>query len=114
MIDKSLTITIYRGDSYSIPFTLTDKTTGQPIPLAGAVLTLTVDERSDPTDISTQLFQLNGELSDTPEDGKVLFTPSIINTARIGQFYYDVQLAQGGTIRTILKSKFIIDQDITK
>lgn len=114
MSSSRAAITMYRGDSYPIRFTLTDSTTGQPLNLDGATLTLTVDERNDPADETTQMFQLSGTLSATPADGTVSFTPTSANTATVGQYWYDVQLAQGGTVRTVIKNRFTITQDITK
>ena len=107
-------ITIFRGDSYPIRFTLTDSTTGQPLNLDGATLTLTVDTLVDPPDDTTKIFSLTGTLSATPADGPVSFTPTSANTATVGVYWYDVQLAQGGTVRTVVKQRFTITQDITK
>lgn len=108
-------ISMYRGDSYPINFTLTDSGSGAPINLTGCLLTLTVDTLSDPPDDSTQLFQLSGVVDADPESGRVAFTPTSGNTADTGAYYYDVQLTDAdGNIRTVVKSSFTIAMDITK
>lgn len=114
MSSNSAAITFFRGDSYPILVTLRDKSTGQPLNLTGATLILTVDTLVDPPDATTKIFALTGTLSATPADGTVSFTPTSANTATVGQYWYDVQLAQGGTVRTVVKNRFTITQDITK
>ena len=49
-------IAMYRGDSYPIPVTLKDSSTGAAIDLTGCSLIMTVDERENPTDDTTKLF----------------------------------------------------------
>ena len=114
MSSSRAAITIFRGDSYPIRFTLTDKSTGAALNLTGSTLTITVDTLVDPPDATTKIFALTGALSATPADGKVSFTPTIANTSTVGQYWYDVQLAHGGTVRTVIKNRFTITQDITK
>lgn len=114
MSSSRLAITVYRGDSYPKRFTLTDSATGAPLDLTGATLTMTVDALVDPPDDTTKIFALTGTLSATPADGTVSFTPTSANTATVGVYWYDVQLVQGGTVRTVIKNRFTITQDITK
>ena len=114
MATDANTISMYRGDSYPIQFTLRDKATGMALDLTGATLLLTVATLKDPPDNTTKLFDISGVLSATPMDGTVTFTPTEVNTSITGKFYYDVEMTQVGTVRTVLKSIFIIAMDITK
>ena len=108
-------ITIYRGDSYPITFTIKNKETGAAIDLAGSTLKLTVDRKQNPGDNTTKLFECVGVLDVTvPATGKVSFTPTSLNTAAAGTFYYDVQRTAGSQVRTLVKDSFIIQQDISK
>ena len=108
-------ITMYRGDSYPITFTIRDRGTGSVVDLAGSSLKMTVDRKSNPSGEGTKLFSCNGVLDTTqPPTGKVTFTPTSSNTSTAGIFYYDIQMTKGTTVRTIEKDTFTISQDITK
>jgi archaellin len=108
-------ISMYRGDSYPITFTLTDSATGSPIDLTGATLIMSVDTMADPPDDTTLQFEIDGVIDAAPETGKVSFTPTSTDTATVGLFYYDVQLTDAdGNIRTVAKNTFTITMDITK
>lgn len=108
------TISMYRGDSYPITFTLKDSS-GAPIDLTGCSLVMTVDERETPTDATTKLFEVAGVLADDPMTGVVRFTPTALNTATVGAYFYDVQLTDAdGNVRTVAKNTFTVVQDITK
>ena len=107
-------IVVFRGDSYPIIFTLKDKVTGLPLDLTGSTFKLTVDTLKDPPDNTTKVFEVAGVLSATPTDGTVSFTPTALNTAIVGKYYYDVQMTIGANIRTVVKSTFTISMDITK
>lgn len=112
---SSLEIEMYRGDSYPITFTVTDKDTGEAIDLTGASAILTVDTLKSPVDNTTKVFSVNGVIDADPLTGKVSFTPTTGNTATVGRYFYDVQLTlPGGSVRTIAKSTFTITMDITK
>jgi hypothetical protein len=115
MARKVTAITMYRGDSYPITLTLTDKATAAAIDLTGCTLLMTVDETENPTDDSTMLFEVEGALDADPETGKATFTPLAADTATVGNYFYDIQLTDAdGNIRTVVKSTFVISQDITK
>lgn len=105
----------YRGDSDPIVFTLKDQATGTPIPLAGSTFKLTVDTLENPPDATTKVFELVGALSATPTDGTVTFTPTAANTGTVGSYFYDVQRTDAaGHVRTVVKSTWVVLQDITK
>lgn len=110
----ALAINMYRGDSYPIFFTFTDKATGEPIDLTGATAKLTIDTAQNPTSDATKVFSVNAVIDTDPLTGKMSFTPTTTDTATIGKYYYDVQLTIGATVRTVVKSTFAITMDITK
>jgi hypothetical protein len=108
-------VQIYRGDSYDLPFTITDKITGALIPLTGATLKMTVTTIKDPPDDTTKLFDMDGVINADPTTGKVAFRPTVLNTAVIGKYFYDIQLTGvDGSVRTVQKAGFEIRQDNTK
>lgn len=114
MARAKMTISMYRGDSYPITFTLKDSA-GSTIDLTGCSLLMTVDQLENPPDDTTKLFDVTGALSDDPTTGVVMFTPTSANTATIGSYFYDVQLTDAyGNIRTVAKNTFTVSQDITK
>ena len=115
MARAKTTLSLYRGDSYPIAFTLKDAPTSTPVDLTGCSLLLTVDTLAEPPDDTTQLFQLTGVIDANPTTGKVYFTPATTDTATVGSYYYDVQLTDAdGNIRTVVKSTMTIAMDITK
>ena len=109
-------ITWYRGDSFPIELTLTNKETEDPIPLNGYSFLFTVNAVENPEDDSEQIFQVIGVLDADPTTGKVSFTPTTTDTdLSVDIYYYDIQMTDGsGNIRTIAKHKFKITMDITK
>lgn len=109
-------ITMYRGDSYPILVTCTNKAAGTVLDLTGTALIMSVDTRKDPTDESTQLFQVSGVLDDDPTTGRVTFTPTITNTDLAkAKYYYDISITSPQiTKKTIVKSTFSILTDIGK
>lgn len=114
MAMQRTSITMYRGDSYPIAFTL-KASGGVAIDLTGCSLLMTVGTLENPPDSTTKLFEVAGVLADDPTTGVVLFTPTALNTATVGVYYYDVQLTDtDGNVRTVAKNRFTISQDITK
>lgn len=112
----SWALEMYRGDSYPIRLTLTDKTTKLPIDLTDCSLLFTVNTVAAPVDITTQVFQVAGAIGAPASTGLATFTPTALNTALDpGKYYYDIQLTDAaGNIRTVVKSTFTIRMDITK
>ena len=107
-------VQIFRGDSYNLPFTITDKNTGAIVPLTGATLKMTVTTIKDPPDDTYKLFDMDGVIDADPTTGKVVFKPTVQNTATIGKYFYDIQLTGAGDVRTVQKAAFNIVQDNTK
>jgi len=110
-------IEMTRADSYPLILTIKSKSTGLPIDLTGYIFKLTVNSEKDPIDITHQIFQIIGVVdpNQVANKGKVSFTPTSVDTATVGKFYYDIQWIVGGTVRSWNKKKnFTIKQDITK
>lgn len=107
-------LTIVRGDSYPIPFTLTDPA-GAVLDLTGCTVVLTVSAEAEPEDDTAQICQVAGVLADDPTTGGVSFTPTTADTAEVGGYYYDIQVTDAdGHVRTPVKSTLTISQDISK
>ena len=114
MARAKTSISMYRGDSYPITFTLKDSS-GSVVPLTGCSLLMTVNTLENPVDDTTKLFEVTGILATDPATGVVQFTPTAANTAVVGAYFYDVQLTDtDGNVRTVVKNTFTITQDITK
>lgn len=115
MATDALAITMYRGDSYPISFTIKDKISKMPINLAGSTAIMTVTTAIAPVDDSTKVFETIGDIDDDPSTGRVFFTPTTTNTGTVGKYFYDVQITGAdGTVRTVAKSTFTVNMDITK
>ena len=105
-------IVFVRGDSYSRTINITHN--GIPVDLTGASVVMTVATAENPTDETTKLFEVAGVVDDVAP-GRVHFTPTAINNGVAGQYFYDVQVTDAaGNIRTPIKSRYTITQDITK
>jgi hypothetical protein len=108
------TLTIRRGDSYPIPFTLVDAA-GAALDLTDCAVVLTVNSLEAPPDDTTELCQVAGVLADDPTTGGVSFTPTTADTAVPGEYHYDIQVTEAaGHVRTPITSTLTILQDITK
>ena len=106
-------ICIVRGDSPVIPVLVRDDE-GTALDISAGVFTLTVDPSQEPADGTNNLFSVSGTITDGP-NGRVSFQPTTVQTDQsIGEYFYDIQMELNGSIRTILKGSFIIEQDITK
>ena len=110
-------IEIHRGDSYPLPFDITDdsdEVAGPvPIPLDGWTLRMTVTTIKDPPDDTYKVFDMVGVMVPALI-GRAEFTPTVQDTAVIGNHFYDVQITKGSEVRTVRKAKFDIVQDNTK
>lgn len=106
----------YRGDSYSISLTVKNKALRAAIDITGYTFVLTVSSEENPSDDTGKKFSIAGVLDDDPTTGKVYFTPTATNTDMDpAEYFYDVQMIDGDSnVRTIVKNKFVIVQDITK
>lgn len=105
-------ICVVRGDSPVIPITISDNT-GSAIDITGGVFTMTVDPNEEPSGSGGNLFSIPGTII-SPTAGTVSFQPNTAQTGIVGEYFYDVQMELNGSVRTILKGGFDIEQDITK
>lgn len=104
-------ITRYRGDTKSFRVVITDN--GEPIDLTACTVKLTVNSNLNPTDSSTQLFQLTGTFTD-PTNGIAVFSIGS-NADHVGYFFFDIQVTDNiGETFTVTKGAFTMLQDITK
>lgn len=102
-----------RGDSDARGFIVQDSA-GVAINITGFTFKLTVNSERDPTDTVNQLFTVVGVIG-SPTAGTVSFAPLTTDTVTIGKFFYDIEQTDGaGLIKTIIKGKCEIVQDITK
>ncbi len=103
-----------RGDSDPKGFIIQDSA-GAVVDITGFTFTLTVDARKNPDDVTTQQFSLAGTITDGP-NGAVSFTPTTTNTnITPGTYYYDIQQTDlSAAIKTLIKGRALIEQDLTK
>ena len=109
-------ISVYRGDSWPLVVTVKNATTGLPISISGYQFKLTVDRKANPatSPSTTKIFELSGVVTNGAA-GQVTFTPSSVNHALAGEFFYDIQMTNSSNnIKTITKSTYSVLQDITK
>lgn len=85
-----LNLTRTRGDTFPIKLTINNPD-GTPMDLFGKQCLMTVNSEEDPTDTSTQLFQIVGTVTDAAA-GKVEFTPSLAQADNVGRFFYDIEV----------------------
>ena len=104
-----------RGDNYPFYFQILQADGVTPEPITGFSFLMTADPEQDPPAATNNHFQLTGVISDGP-NGKLNFVPSAANMdLSIDTHYHDVQMTDGTPyIRTVIRGKLIIEQDITK
>ena len=108
-------LTVRRGDSYPLPFTLTDPATGAALDLTDCTVVLTVSAEAAPEDDTAQVCQVAGVLGDDPTTGAVSFTPTTADTGTPGEYYYDIQVTDADShVRTPITSTLTTLQDISK
>jgi hypothetical protein len=107
-------LTRKRGDSFADSFTVIDAATGQPLNITGFTFLMTVDPDKSPTTAANNIFQIPGVVVDGP-NGVVEFAPSTVQTDRVGNFYYDIQMTYtSGRKRTLVTDTYRLEQNITK
>lgn len=105
-------IEVVRGDSPVIPLSV--KSGGVALDITGGTFELAVDTLAKPTDNSTSLFIVTGVIVNATQ-GQVSFQPSSSQlNLEPKTYYYDIQMLLAGSKRTLLKGKFIVQQDINK
>lgn len=108
-------IVMYRGDKFPLSITVKDKSTGLPIDLVAASLKLTANKVINPTDISQQVFTVDGVIDADPTTGICEFVIDLTTVPFHSPLYYDIQyIDSSGYIRTIVKDTIVVQMDITK
>ena len=111
-------ITRYRGDTAVDSFTVLDSD-GTARNVTSHTFLMTIDERLNPSDTSTQVTSIPGTIV-VAATGEIEFqgedaTPAFDFDIDPGTYYYDIQMTDsGGRVVTLAKDEYIIDQDITK
>lgn len=94
-----------RGDTYADEFVFTNVETLEPANMTGYSFTLVVDSRSNPSDTSTQVFQILG----TTDSNVLQMTPSTEQANEVGYFHYDLQAFDPqGLRRTVAYGRYVI------
>ncbi len=103
-----------RGDTYADVFTIVNMETRLPANIDGCSFKLTVDATSNPSDVSTQIYQIPGNITSAGE-GIVSFAPTAQQANLVGYYYYDVEMTDSyGQVFTLVKGLYAYFQDITK
>jgi hypothetical protein len=111
--DADKLICYARGDTVPIPFTI--KQSGVAVDITGYTFQLTVNSERNPADVSNEQFSIPGVIT-SAVDGEMEFRPSSVNTdLSPKKYFYDVSMVDtGGYKTTVIKSDFVIEQDIDK
>ena len=107
-------ITRTRGDTYAEVVTVLDPDGGIQ-DITGYTFALTVDPNRNPTDATTNLFSIAGSVTDAA-NGIVEFPLTADDADQAaGDYWYDIQMTYPDlTIRTLVKARWKVIQDITK
>lgn len=103
-----------RGDSDAKGFIIQDSD-GVAIDISGFSFQMTVSSDRDPVDQVNEQFTIVGVIG-IAANGEVSFAPTVINTdITPGIYFYDIEQIDGASaIKTVIKGRVKIIQDITK
>ena len=103
-----------RGDSDAKGFVIQDSN-GVAIDITGFSFKLTVNSERDPTDQVNEQFTITGVIG-VAANGTVSFAPTVTDTdITPGTYFYDIEQTDvSSRIKTIIKGRAKIIQDITK
>lgn len=103
-----------RGDSDAKGFVIQDSA-GAAVDITGFSFKLTVSLDKDPTDQVNEQFSITGVIG-VAASGTVSFAPTVVDTAITpGIYFYDIEQTDvAGRIKTVIKGRVKIIQDITK
>ncbi len=103
-----------RGDSDAKGFVIQDSA-GVAIDITGFSFKMTVNSDRDPADQINEQFTIVGIIGDAT-NGLVSFAPTTVDTdITPGIYFYDIEQTDGsGAIKTVIKGRAKIIQDITK
>lgn len=101
-----------RGDTF--PFDIYIKLNGSVIDISGYTFLLTVHKSQAPDAGGSEEFQISPAIQDGPNGViRVTLLPAEADIAP-RRYYYDLQMTNGASIRTVGKGAWIVEQDITK
>lgn len=103
-----------RGDSDAKGFIIQDSA-GVAVDITGFSFKMTVNSDRDPTDQVNEQFTITGVIG-VAANGTVSFAPTVIDTnITPGIYFYDIEQTDvSGAIKTVIKGRVKIIQDITK
>lgn len=120
--ESTINLCRHRGDTYPAKFRATNEGSPQVLDITAYSFLMTVNSVKDP-DVNAspqtgeQKFQIVGTVTDGPTGRFEFAYDASPNPAELdpGTYYYDVQQTDGaGDVRTIVKGKYTVKQDITK
>lgn len=106
---------VVRGDSPVIPVVVSDEN-GDTVDITGYTFVMTVDPSPTPDSSANNNFSLTvGPVADGT-DGTVFFQPSTGQMDLVPSVYfYDIQMTTTlPSVRTLMKGKFTVQQDVSK
>lgn len=104
-------ITIYAGNSVSLPVTITED--GSAFDLTDYTMTFTLKEKKSYD--SAVLIEVAGVI-DVPASGQGLITiPADDTELDVGTYFYEIKVENSSTgdVQTVILDRFIIQQDLT-
>lgn len=102
-----------RGDDTSYYLDL-DNGNNQPLDITGGSAILSVSPEREP-DTANYLFQITGNISGDPINGRFEFPFTVTEANNVGKYYFDISYTNsGGKTRTVKKGSIIWEQDIGK
>lgn len=103
----------FRGDTTVIQRTIKNDA-GAVLNIAGWTLWLTINAEARPSDVTNEMAQMSGTVTDAP-NGVVEFQPTADQVDYVGVFFFDIQAIDASGVKSTLNhARFIFLQDITK
>lgn len=102
-----LNLQLWRGDTWSQTFTLTQD--GDPYSLSGASAKIQIRKKPQSTDVILLIDGANCAISSN------VITVSKLLAIDAGEYYWDLQVTfSDGTVKTFLWGSFNVNQDVTR
>ncbi len=112
-LPSGVDISRVRGDTFPFVVAVKDED-GVAVDITASTFILTVDPSAAPVDDTNNLFQIAGVIVSGPA-GTVSFTLTTPDADQTpATYYFDIQMTSGSAIRTIMKGKWKVVQDLTK
>jgi hypothetical protein len=103
-----------KNDTFNgVQFTLTNKTTGDPIDLTGSSIEIEFKFKSKTGTIAKSISVGSGITVSAPATGVFAIDAFVIDWA-IGTYYYDVEITDtSAVVSTYIKGTLLVNQDVT-